>query len=604
MTLAELSLEELGNIEITSVRRTPERLSDAAAAIFVITRDDILRSGVVTIPEALRLAPNLQVARVDATQYAINARGFNTATSNQLLVLIDGRSVYTPLYSGVFWDVQDVLMEDIDRIEVISGPGGALWGSNAVNGVINIVTRSAHETKDTVVLGAAGSETRAHVSFRHGGELSDTASYRIHGKYLDQDSTVRANGADVPDASRKGQIGFRLDWDKAADTFTVQGDAYKGETDQAAVDDKTVAGANLLGRWSRSLGADSNVQLQVYHDHTERDYPGTFKEIRNTTDIELQHRFKPAKRHEIVWGGGYRSSSDHVTNSATLAFLPTHVRLNLANLFLQDSITLIPERLDLTLGSKFERNDYTGLEIQPSARVAWKMKDRQLLWGAISRAVRTPSRIDRQLFSPGSPPFLLAGGADFRSETLLAYELGYRIQAHARASLSISTFYNVYDHLRSLEPQPSGAFVIGNEMEGSTYGAELWGDLEVTKWWRIKAGYAYLEKDLRLSSNSRDPNGVRPSGNDAKHRITLRSSMDITPTLALDGTLRYVSALPNPSVPAYTTLDLRLGWKATKELEVALIGQNLLDKQHPEFGSAPNRSEIERNVMVRATWRF
>jgi iron complex outermembrane receptor protein len=601
-SFADLSIEELANIEIISVSKKPEKLSEAAAAVFVITHEEIRRSGATSIPEALRLAPNLQVARVDSSQYAISARGFNSTTANKLLVLIDGRSVYTPLFSGVFWDVQDTLLEDIERIEVISGPGATLWGANAVNGVINIITRSARDTEGTLLTGGGGNEERAFAGFRHGGKLSDNASYRVYGKYFERDSTVLASGTSVPDAWHKGQGGFRIDWSSTADTLTLQGDAYKGAIDQATFNDKIIEGANLLARWEHSWAKDSNLQLQVYYDHTERDFPGLFAEIRNTFDIDLQHRFKFSERHEIVWGGGHRSSRDDVRNSPGLAFLPERRDLNLVNLFVQDSIALLKNRLQLTLGSKFEHNDYTGFEAQPSARLSWKPYEEQLLWAAVSRAVRTPSRIDRDLFVPASPPFLLAGGPDFQSETVVAYELGYRVQPHARVSLSLSTFYNDYKHLRSLEPVPgTSALVLANRMEGETYGAELWADIKLTDSWRLKPGYAFLHKDLRLPSGSGDPS---IAGNDAKHRFLLRSAMDLTPKLEFDWTLSHVSSLPSPAVPAYTTLDLRLGWKQSKQLEVSLIGQNLLDKRHPEFGLASTRSEIERSVLVKAVLKF
>lgn len=604
-SLADLSIEELANIEITSVSRKPEKLSEAAAAVFVITHEDIRRSGATSIPEVLRLAPNLQVARVDSSQYAISARGFNSTTANKLLVLIDGRSVYTPLFSGVFWDVQDTLLDNIERVEIISGPGATLWGANAVNGVINIITRNAQDTQGAFLSGGVGSEERALAGLRYGGKLSDTAFYRVYGKYFERDNTMLANGASVPDAWHKGQGGFRIDWSSAGDTLTLQGDVYRGAIDQALFDDKNIEGGNLLGRWERSGAGDSNLQLQVYYDHTEREFPGIFAEIRNTFDIDLQHRLKFAERHEIIWGGGYRFSRDDVSNRASLAFLPERRDLNLVNLFVQDSIALIKDRLQLTLGSKFEHNDYTGFEAQPSARVSWNPHEEQWLWGAVSRAVRTPSRIDRDLFAPASPPFLLAGGPDFESETVIAYELGYRGQPHGRVSLAVSMFYNVYRRLRSLQPVPAtSAFVIVNRMEGETYGAELWADIELTDSWHLKPGYAFLHTDLRLPSASGDPLGVRAAGNDPEHRFLLRSVMDLTPELELDWIVRHVSALPDPNVPSYTTLDLRLGWKASKQLQVSLIAQNLFDKRHPEFGQAATRSEIERSVLLRAAWKF
>jgi len=600
-SFAELSLEELGNIEITSVSKAPEWLSTAASSVYVITGKEIRRSGVTSIPEALRLAPNLQVAQVDSSQYAISARGFNSLTANKLLVLIDGRSVYTPLFSGVFWDAQDTILEDIERIEVISGPGGTLWGANAVNGVINIITRNARDTEGILLGAGVGDEDRILGSFRYGQKVSDTLAYRLYGKYFDRDDTVLANGDDAGDSWDKGQGGFRVDWNPGVDSLTFQGDAYRGSIDQDYPSEQTIEGENLLGRWTRELAGDASLQLQVYFDHAERDLPGSFAEVRNTYDVELQHRFTLAGRHEIIWGAGYRTSSDHVKNSAMFVFSPSHRRLDVPSIFVQDRIALWKDRLHLTLGSKLEHNDYTDFEIQPNVRLSWQVHEGHFLWAAISRAVRTPARLDRDLFSPASPPFLLEGGEDFESETVLAYELGYRMQPHPRLSLALALFYNDYDRLRTLEPDYiPGYLIVNNAGEGETYGVELWGEALLTDNWRFKAGYAYVEKDMRVSSGSIDPMEF----NDGKHRVVVRTSIDVTPEIEFDGTLIYVSELPDPDVPAYTRLDLRLGWKPVQGLEISLIGRNLLDPQHPEFGAEPDRSEIERSVLVRAVWRY
>jgi len=603
-SLAELSLEDLGNIEITSVSRKPEKVSEAAASIFVITQEDIRRTGAINLPEALRLAPNLQVAQIGSNQYAISARGFNTSTANKMQVLIDGRSVYTPLYSGVFWDAQDVLLENIDRIEVISGPGGTMWGSNAVNGVINIITRSAYDTQGTTLVAGSGNEDRALAGFRHGGQLAGNGSYRVYGKYTDRDSTALANGNSAEDSWHKSQAGFRSDWNRAIDSFTFQGDAYRGTSDQPLIGENiTIEGANLLSRWQRQLTKDSNLQLQVYYDHTSRDIPGSGAETRNTFDIDFQHQFNVAKNHDIIWGGGYRASRDHVQNTAGFAFMPEERLLNTSNFFVQDSILLLENKLQVTLGSKFEHNSYTGLEVQPNIRVGWKFSDRQFAWAAISRAVRTPSRIDRDIFVPTSPlfPFNLTGGPDFQSEILTAYEAGYRTQPNSRLSVSVSTFYNEYKRLRSLSIVPGTTnAVINNGEKGNIYGAELWGDLYLNTSWRFKAGYTYLQEDLQIDANSIMLN----EGNDAKHRFLLRSSFNVTPDVELDGTLTHVSALPEIAVPAYTNLDIRLGWYVNKTLEISLSGRNLLDKQHLEFATAAQRREIQRSVLLKAVWKF
>jgi len=604
--LSLMTIEELANIEITSVLKRSEPLSDAAAAIYVITREDIRPSGATSIPEILRLAPNLQVARVDSSQYAITARGFNSTTANKLLVLIDGRSVYTPLFSGVFWDVQDVLLEDIERIEVISGPAGALWGANAVNGVINIITRHSRNTTDALVdVGAGYDEYGAGV--RYGARFGEDATYRIYAKGFSRDNTVTESGSSAHDSWHKWQAGFRTDWGKTGNEFTLQGDAYDGSTEQAVNDNKTIAGGNLLGRWSRTLQNGSAIQVQAYYDRTRRIYPGTFGEDLYTYDIGVQHRFSLGTHHDVVWGGGYRLMRDEVTNSAVLAFLPPSLRLGLANIFLQDSISL-GERLQLTLGTKLESNSYTGLEVQPSARLAWKLRDHALLWSAISRAVRTPSRLDRDFFVPSSAPFVLAGGPDFKSETVIAYEIGYRAQPVSQASFSISTFYNVYDNLRSVELAPGGVpllgpFVLANKMEGYTYGVETWGSYHVLDWWQLTAGYNYLKEKLGFKADSSDSN-IAAAGNDPTHQVSARSTMNLPYNLEFDVAMRAIGHLPNPNVPEYIALDGRLGWIPMKSLEISLAGFNLLDRRHPEFEVQPPRSEIRRTFYVRMLWNF
>jgi iron complex outermembrane receptor protein len=599
--LTELSLEELMNVEVTSVSKKTERLSDAAAAVYVITREDIRRSGYTSIPEILRLAPNLQVARVDSSQYAITARGFNSTTANKLLVLIDGRSVYTPLFSGVFWDAQDTMIEDIERIEVISGPGGTLWGSNAVNGVINIITRRSQDTTGALVSLGEGTEERG-AGVRYGAKLGENATLRAYGKGFDRDNTVRGNGTGVQDAWKKAQVGFRADWGRGSDALTLQGDGYTGTIAQVG-DNKSISGANLLARWNRTLQDGSALQVLGYFDRTRRVFPGTFGELLDTYDIEAQHRFQLGAVHDIVWGGGYRLMHDAVTNSAVLAFLPNVKVLRLANGFVQDSIAL-HERLKLTLGVKLESNSYTGLEVQPNARLAWKFRDDALLWSAVSRVVRTPSRLDRDFFVPASGA-LFAGGPDFKSEKLIAYEIGYRQNPAPYASFSISTFYNIYDDLRSIELGPGGAmpFTFTNQMEGHTYGVETWGSYRVLDWWRLSAGYNYLKENLGFKAGSRDTN-IAALGNDPAHQFSARSAMNLANNLEWDAGLRVIGALGSPDVPKYVTLDTRLGWAFMKGVELSLIGYNLLDHDHPEFGAAATRSELARAFYARIVWSY
>ena len=592
-SLADMSLEELANLEVTSVSRRAERLADAPAALYVITGEDIRRSGVTSLPEALRLAPNLEVARIDSRQYAISARGFNNSIGNKLLVLIDGRTVYTPLFSGVFWDAQDTLLDDIERIEVISGPGATLWGENAVNGVINVITRRASDTRGTLAEAGVGDRERG-LSARHGFDLSGGAM-RIYAKTFDRDHTMRADGAGVRDGWRNAKGGFRGDWGTPASGFTLQGDLYRGSIEQAAGEDITIAGGNLLGRVTRE-----RFRAQVYYDNTQRDIPGSFGERLNTFDAEAQHSFQATPDQLVTWGGGHRRTRDRVANSAQLAFLPDKTTLRWTNVFAQDEIAF-GNRWRLTLGSKLESNVYTGTEFLPSVRLAWKPDGQQLLWAAASRAVRAPSRLDRDLFVPGQPPFLLAGGPDFRSEIAKVYELGYRAQPGSRLSYSVTGFYAQYENLRSVEAAGS-VLVLGNKMEGRGQGIEAWGTYQATRYWRLSAGALLLDQHLRLKPDSTDTTGVAAAGNDPKHQFTLRSSHDLALNQHFDLMARYVGALPDPQLPAYTAVDARYAWQVRRDIELSLTGQNLFDHAHSEFGAAATRSEIQRAVFARIKW--
>jgi iron complex outermembrane receptor protein len=596
--LADLSLEELANLEVTSVSRRAEPLSAAPASIFVITDDDIRRSGATSLPEALRLAPSLHVARVDARQYAISARGFNSTAANKLLVLIDGRAVYTPLFSGVFWDAQDTLLEDIERIEVISGPAGTLWGANAVNGVINVITKGATDTQGTLAYAGGGNE-ESGLGARHGLRLDNGGGLRVYGKGFSRDSTVRASGADVPDRWHSGQAGFRADWGAGSDSYTLQGDAYQGKADQAAPGDVRISGGNLLVRWQRQLAGGDRVQVQAYFDNTHRELPGTLAERLDTYDIEFQHALAVGRDHLFAWGGGHRMARDRVTNMG-VEFLPAKRDLKWTNVFVQDEYRW-SDALRLTAGAKVEHNPYTGSEFLPSARLAWRLDESRLLWAAASRAVRAPSRIDREFSTSGSPTSdPVASSPDFRSEISKVFEIGYRAQPSPRASYSVTGFHSRHDHLRSLEPGPPD--VIVNQIEGDSTGLEAWGKLQITPGWRLSAGATLLDQNLRPKPGSAATD-VSVAGNDPKRQFSLRSSHDLGGGQDFDLLVRYVSALPDPAVPSYTAFDARYAWRPRAGLELSVSAQNLLDSQHPEFGAAASRSEIERGVFLKVTWQ-
>src|SRR5260221_2879637 len=595
--LADLSIEELGNIQVTSVSKHAERLADAPASIFVITGEDIRRSGATRLAEALRLAPNLEVARASASSYAISARGFNNTIDNKLLVLIDGRTVYTPLFSGVFWDAQDVMLEDVERIEVISGPGAALWGANAVNGVINVITRRSSDTQGGYAYARSGNLERGYGA-RYGGTLGADGSYRVYGRSFDIFNTSRANGATASDGWSKGQVGFRTDWGTAVNGFTLQGDAYRASLDQALGDDSNISGNNLLGRWNRDLAEWGQLQIQSYFEHTERDIPGTFAERLNIFDVEILHGLRAIGPHRLTWGGGYRYGDDHVTNGAFLAFLPADRRFRWSNVFAQEEITLADD-LRLTIGTKFESNYYTGTDSLPSARLALKADPQRLGLGAGSRAVRAPSRIDRDLFvNVGPTP--LNGGPDFVSEAVKAYEVGYPAQASPAAAYSVALFHNIYDKLRSVEPATGGGVVLGNKMEGTGDGLEAWGSYQPARNWRLSAGAFFLKQRLRPKPDSGDSN-VSAAGNDPAHQWLLRSSFDLADRTELDIGVRRVGALPNPSVPAYTAADIRIAWRLERGLEVSVV---FVDSGHVESGNPATAGEMASGTYAKLRWNF
>ena len=613
--LSDLSLEELSNVEITSASKRPERLSDAAASVFVISADDIRRSAATTLPEALRLAPNLEVAQAYANGYAISARGFNSSSANKLLVLIDGRSVYTPLFGGVFWDVQDVMLEDVERIEVISGPGGTVWGVNAVNGVINVITREAAETRGAVVSAAAGN--REWLASARQGMAIANGNLRLYVKHTQFENTETANGTDVDDAARFTQAGFRGDWNALAGRLTVQGDTYRGKRGQPlpgtisisgvnlALDDVTTSGANLLARWERSLDNDSALSVQAYYDRTHRTVPPTFAETLELADIQVQHSSRPAAGHAVVVGGEYRLGRDRLVNSDVFAFLPARSNQTWSSLFVQDEIVL-REELRLTLGARVERNDYTGSEWLPNVRLAWKPAADHLLWTALSRTVRAPSRLDRDTFVPGQPPFLLRGGPDFRSEVAKVFELGYRGRPTDASSLSVTVFQADYDHLRTQEIVLSPLFAFfGNGMTARVRGLEAWGTYQPLPAWRLHAGFTRLLQHFELNPGSTDAGApAAAAGANPARQLLLRSALDLPRAMELDVTVRYVAALSNPNVPRYTALDARLAWRPDSNNELWLSARNLLGPRHGEFTDVATRSAFGRSLLVGWTGHF
>lgn len=607
--LKRLSIEELAELDVTSVSRRTERLSETAAAVSIVRQDDIRRAGPTNLAEAMRLADGIDVARFDGRTWAISARGFNTNTANKLLVLMDGRTLYSPLSSGTFWDVQEALLADVDRIEVIRGPGGATWGANAMNGVVNIILRDAAATRGTAVLLAAGNETEAIASARHGGRFGAAGSYRVYGKYRRNGPNRFASGASAEDPLQIGQGGFRIDSDdRRATRWSLQADAYRGTEGLFDRPDTDVSGGNVLGRVTRRFSTTSEFRTQVYYDATYRNVPRQFEEMRHTFEVDAQHRVQPNDRHDVIFGGGFRVSHAVDKGESIFVFDPEARTNTLFSFFLQDEIGIRPD-VHLTVGSKFERNDFTGFEPQPTARLRWRPDDRQTLWTAVSRAVRLPTRFDTdlRLIVPTTRTVVLSGQEDFDAESVVAVEGGYRVRPHARVSVDIATFRNYYNDLRSLESPaaPGSPTLLANMRNARTAGVELGVTSQLTERWRVHGSYTYLHMTMTLDPGSRDRTSGVNEANDPSYLASLRSYFDLPRGLALDAFLRHVARRPNPFVPAYTQLDLRLGWMLRAGWEVSLVGQNLLHDRHPELGApGPLRYEFERGIYARPAWRF
>ncbi|HSH72843.1 MAG TPA: TonB-dependent receptor [Methylophilaceae bacterium] len=632
---ANMSLEDLANIEVMSVSRQNERLKDAPAAVFVITNEDIRRSGATSIPEALRLAPNLTVTQKNSHDWAITARGFNTELGNKLLVMIDGRTVYTPLFAGVFWDRQDYLLEDIERIEVISGPGGTLWGANAVNGVINIITKSSKDSQGLYIETATGNQLKNATAVRYGGKLAENITYRMYGKYFDRDNESLKSGRSATDSWNFGQGGFRIDAEATLkDSLTLQGDFYgANETDTITGENGDAKGLNVLGRWKRAISDDSSMKLQFYYDRTSFGLPkaaaiapiigpaGVLKDKLDTYDLDFQHNFSLGQINKFVWGLGYRYTKSVVDNAPNVGVIPEKFDQSLYSGFIQDEIKL-SEKLSWTIGTKIEHNAFTGWEFEPSTRIQWKPSSNHMIWAAISRAVRTPSRLDRHLRSPTNlpqplPQSVLNGNDNYVSENVIAYELGYRAQWGARVTTSISTFYNQYDDVRSVSLSPPDIFLLRfplffeNNVKGETYGIEANGNWQVLDWWRLYFGYSILEENLRVKSGEVDFTNAKNEIGDPKHQVSIRSSMELPRNFQLDTQLRRIDSFTlnnGPTlgtVPSYTEMSMRLGWRVNQQLELSITAQNMLHDRHPEYGfPSVDRVEIERSIYGKVQLRF
>ncbi|NVN91073.1 MAG: TonB-dependent receptor [Desulfuromonadales bacterium] len=624
--LATLSLEDLMTLEVTSAARKSQSVANTAAAIFVITQEDIRRSGVTNIPDALRMVPGVTVAKIDSSKWAVTARGFNGRFARKLLVLIDGRSIYTPLFSGVFWDVQDTLLEDIERIEVIRGPGATIWGANAVNGVINIITKQASDTTGGLISAASGNYDRGNVGARYGASLGEWGAMRAYGKYVNRFEQKTEDNRPADDGWDQARGGFRLDGKSGANSFTLQGDIYGGtERETFTLPDLSsatfsstrtsntkVGGGNILSKLTHSFSDDSELSFQLYYDRTMRNMPGFLDEKRNTVDVDMLHRFQWGKVQDIVWGLGYRFTEDRISGSHYLSLTPQNRSEKLFSAFLQDDITVIQDRVHLVIGSKFEHNDYTGFEVQPSGRLIWTPNEHLTFWSAVSRAVHTPSRGESDvtlqqsimLTQLGPTPIVIQGPGNLLAEELMAYEAGIRIQPVERFTVDLTGFYNIYRRLvgvTTLLPSATQPYILNmlrNNHNGETWGAELAADWRVLAPWRLAAAYSYI-----TASNAA---GFKPPA----HQVSLRSQLELTENVELDVWGRFVDQSEDyllNKLAGYVTLDVRLGWRPVKNLEVSLVGRNLLHQRQQEFrpefiNTLP--SSVGREVYGKITWSF
>lgn len=601
--LLGLSIEELGNVRVTATSRRATRLIDTPASVFVIHREDIRRLGIRSLPEALRLAPNLHVAQINASSHAVSARGMKTSLSNKLLVMVDGRPIYTPLFAGVLWDMQAVPMEDIDRIEVVSGPGAAAWGANAVNGVINIVTRPASETTGGYAKAWAaedGSGAAVGQSFQAGPD----GAVRLYAQRDRIERSSDAQGRTIPDGWTQRQAGFRGDWRRGDDEFRLHGDVFRAESSDRPFGPIDVSGHNLVGRWSRTTSADSQWSLQGYYDVVDRLDPIVIDDRMSIAAVEFVHD-SLHDAHRVTWGLGYRHALDESQAGVLARLVPDNRTLKWGHAFIEDQIA-VSARLMVDLGVRLDSNSYTGVEVLPSARFSLRRADGDLVWGALSRAVRSPARFDRDFYFPASEPFFIRGGPDFEAEVSNVAELGYRAQPSDRLSVSVTGFHHWHDNLRGGTPAPAGGVFIGNAAEGRTYGAEGWATLRLPGEWELAAGFLELRQRLGLKSGFSGEATVRDQGNDPEHQVLLRATRRMGDRQQISAFARHVSALPDPAIPSYVQLDARWSYTPTNAIEVGVGVRNLLDDRHAELQPSGGfqRSEFGRvaHLDLRVGW--
>lgn len=635
--LKQLSLAQLGDVEVTTASKEPEEVWKTPAAVYVLTNEDIRRSGATSIPEVLRLVPGVQVSRIDNDHWAVGIRGFADQFSKSMLVMVDGRSLYTPLFAGVYWALQDgIILEDVERIEVIRGPGGTIWGANAVTGVINIITKRAKDTHGALASVGGGNIDQGIGEVRYGSG-NGNFDYRVYGKGFSRGAGFHSDDQGY-DAWRSGQMGFRTDWDvRHNDHLTIQGDLYKGgvgETvgygsftpPQQIISNQAVAvsGGNLLAQWRHDLREGSDIQVQAYYDRTYALAPH-YQETRNTFDVDFIHHLTLGEHHNFIWGVGARLSPSQVVQTVpTLDLIPHDFANNVYSGFVQDEIAIVPNKFSLTVGSKLEHNSFTGFEFQPSVRGLWTITPRQTFWVAVTRAVRTPSRVEEDFrlldFGIANPLIYVAvdGNPQLSSERLIGYEAGYRTLVTPKIYVDIAVFHNDYNDLISLgaptvtldaTPTPAHLTIhlpFANGLRGNTDGFEIAPDWKPSRWWQMKATYSYLNLNLETIPGVVDGDGYlgKDEGSSPHNQITLQSRFSLPKGFEFDQTYRYVSALPAFLVGSYSTADTHLAWRATRQMEFSVVGENLFQPHHAEFGGNPGPLVgIKRSVYAQITWR-
>ena len=641
--LAEASLETLMNLEVSSPGRKEQKLSQTASAVYVITQDDIRRSGMTSIPELLRMVPGVQVARIDASSWSVTARGFAGRFADKMLVLIDGRSIYNHSYSGVYWEQNGVPLGDIERIEVIRGPGATMWGANAVNGVINIITKPARESQGLEVTTGGGSDERAFGSVRYGGSAGDGVFYRADAEYYQDGPLSTATGQPAHDKWDSAQGGGRLDWQiSRKDALSVEGNVYRGNAQetvysdypaisigQPVLDSVALSGEYALARWIHRSSDRSDLAMQVSLSDEDR-LEGFGGLDVGTAEFDFQHHLILSPRHNLIWGLGFQLYRDDTTShqpstapASWVRYIPVASTQALASFFAQDEVALMPERLTLTLGTKIEYAGYFGADIQPSARLMWNVGPRQGLWASASRAVRTPALADRDLFLEYQPTpnpgviGVLSGNPNFRPETALAYEAGYRNQPARWVTVDLAAFFCNYRDLRTidvgapfLEAGPPAALVapmqFGNGADGHTYGLEMASNWRLTQKWRVSANFSWFRYGLDRAELPAESIPLDVEGSSPAQQVQIRSQWDLGPKVAIDVGVYYVSPLTGIGVPGYVRTDTRLGWRVARAAEISLAGQNLLDGRHLEFATTDyvRCTQVGRSILLKVTWAF